>query len=472
MRLVLFDIDGTLLTARGAGRRALGRALAATYGTPGRLDGYDFRGRTDRRIVADLMTGAGIPRRRVQARMRACFDAYAVALAEEIGDGGLVRLLPGVGELVRRLGGEPDVVLGLVTGNTEEGARIKLGPTGLWPTFRAGAYGSEHSDRRRLPGLAARRARALTGHAFRPADVLVLGDTPHDVECARAFGAVAVAVATGQYSRAELAESWPDLLFDTFADVEATIRALREGAPTRVITRRGHPGFARPHPASTSGKDIRMATRTASDLDSLTDLNRDYIRSVQTSDVNRFDEILAEDFLCSNPDGSLVDRAAFLAQTAMPVKISGLEAHDVLIRIMGDFAIIHARTAGSPSPLTSRAARRDQSGHLPRSAVAPGRHLGSRDHAARADRAAVAGLHPGSRGPLPEGGDEPRDPRCRPGPHGRALLAVTGLPARSGEAGDLDAGVLQLVAPVDRGEDRGDALEWPGVGERADVDRA
>jgi ketosteroid isomerase-like protein len=89
-----------------------------------------------------------------------------------------------------------------------------------------------------------------------------------------------------------------------------------------------------------------MGTDTpgTSDLDTLRDLNRDYIRSVQTSDVRRFDEILADDFLCSNPDGSLVERDAFLKQTALPVKISNLEAQDVKIRLMGDFAIIHART--------------------------------------------------------------------------------------------------------------------------------
>ena len=80
------------------------------------------------------------------------------------------------------------------------------------------------------------------------------------------------------------------------------------------------------------------------DLELLQQLNEDYIRSVQTSDVRRFDEILAEDFLCSNPDGSLVDRAGFLAQTARPVAISNLGAHDVLVRILGDVAIIHART--------------------------------------------------------------------------------------------------------------------------------
>ncbi len=85
-------------------------------------------------------------------------------------------------------------------------------------------------------------------------------------------------------------------------------------------------------------------TIARADVDVLYQLNRDYITSVQTSDVGRFDEILAEDFLCSNPDGSLVDRAGFLAQTARPVAISNLEAHDVRIRIMGDVAIIHART--------------------------------------------------------------------------------------------------------------------------------
>lgn len=84
---------------------------------------------------------------------------------------------------------------------------------------------------------------------------------------------------------------------------------------------------------------------TGSDLDDLLDLNADYIRSVQTSDVRRFQEILADDFLCSNPDGTQVDRAGFLKQTALPVRISQLAAHDVQVRIMGDFAIIHARTS-------------------------------------------------------------------------------------------------------------------------------
>jgi len=89
---------------------------------------------------------------------------------------------------------------------------------------------------------------------------------------------------------------------------------------------------------------MRAQRVNASDIDALIELNRDYIRSVQNSDVRRFEQILAPEFYCSNPDGSLVDRAAFLEQTALPVKITGLEAHDVMVRLMGDFAIIHART--------------------------------------------------------------------------------------------------------------------------------
>lgn len=89
---------------------------------------------------------------------------------------------------------------------------------------------------------------------------------------------------------------------------------------------------------------MRTSTATSTDIATLRDLNEDYIRSVQNADVDRFDEILAEEFYCSNPDGSLVDRGGFLRQTAKPVTISDLRAHDVHIRLMGDFAIIHART--------------------------------------------------------------------------------------------------------------------------------
>jgi phosphoglycolate phosphatase len=226
MRLVLFDIDGTILTARGAGRRALAAALTEVYGTAGDIERYDLRGRTDPRIVFDLMEAAGLARPAVHERLGDCFEIYARGLAGEIGDGSGVITHPGIAELVRRLHSTPEALVGLLTGNIEAGARIKLEPTGLTPYFRLGAYGSDHVDRRQLPSLAARRAHALTGHSFAPEKVVVIGDTPHDIECARHFGAVAVAVATGQYARERLEAEQPDLLFDDFSDVEDAFAKL------------------------------------------------------------------------------------------------------------------------------------------------------------------------------------------------------------------------------------------------------
>jgi phosphoglycolate phosphatase len=226
MRLLLFDVDGTLVTTEGAGRRALARALDAVFGTAGRLADYDLRGKTDPRIVLDVLEAAGVDPATVRARLDACFEAYVRELIDEIDDGRRVTALPGIAQLVRDLESRADVVLGLVTGNIEEGARIKLTPTGLWSCFRTGAFGSDDADRRRLPSLAARRAHALTGHAFAPHEVLVIGDTPWDVDCARAFGCRAVAVSTGNYPRAELEACCPDLLFESFAEVDRVLPAL------------------------------------------------------------------------------------------------------------------------------------------------------------------------------------------------------------------------------------------------------
>lgn len=226
MRLILFDIDGTLITARGAGRRAIRRALEAVYGTCGTLDTCEMSGKTDPRIIHEVMEGGGLERDHIKERLGDFFEIYARSLTEEVGDGKDIVTMPGVVDLVRRLAEERDVVLGLLTGNIEEGARIKLTPPGLWPYFSLGAFGSDEADRRRLPSLAARRAHALHGHPFQPEEVLVIGDTPHDVDCARAFGAVAVAVATGRFTRAQLEAERPDLVFDNFADVADSARRL------------------------------------------------------------------------------------------------------------------------------------------------------------------------------------------------------------------------------------------------------
>ena len=229
MRLFLFDVDGTLLTARGAGRAALRRALERTYGTAGALDAYDLRGRTDPRIVWDVLTAAGIPGEAIEARIGDCFDAYVRELETILGDGSAVVLLPGIRELVGALSTRLDAIVGLLTGNIEAGARLKLRATGLLPHFRVGAYGSDDIDRRRLPAIARARAARLVGRDLDRECVTIIGDTPHDVDCARASGAVAVAVATGQYPEHELATCAPDLLFRDFSDVPRVLAVLTNG---------------------------------------------------------------------------------------------------------------------------------------------------------------------------------------------------------------------------------------------------
>lgn len=227
MRLFLFDVDGTLIVARGAGREAFNRALQAIYGTVTRNEAaYDFRGKTDPRILHDLMTDAGLSPREIAAREAEFYAAYVRELGAAIGDGRRVTVMPGIVELVHALGARDDAVVGLLTGNIEGGARVKLAPTGLWPSFRVGAFGSDHIDRRELPAIACARARTVVGRDFAFERVTIIGDTPLDVDCARACGARAVAVATGFHPYDDLERCAPDLIFTNFADVPRALAAL------------------------------------------------------------------------------------------------------------------------------------------------------------------------------------------------------------------------------------------------------
>lgn len=229
MRLVLFDIDGTLLSASGAGRRALGRALLDVYGTTGPIDGYNFLGGTDPQIIRDLLGAAGLSADRIAAREAQLYAHYAELLEAEVGDGSGVRLYPGVAALVEVLAASERCLTGLLTGNIEAGARIKLRSTGLWPRFRLGAYGSDDRDRNRLPAVAACRAEALAGRAFRGADTVIIGDTPRDIRCARAFDAVAIAVATGGHSLSDLTAHAPDHAFADLGDTDRVLAAIFDG---------------------------------------------------------------------------------------------------------------------------------------------------------------------------------------------------------------------------------------------------
>ena len=177
MRLILFDIDGTLIYAHGVGHRSFVRAMESVFGTAGPHDTYDWRGKTDPWILRDLMRLAGVPDDVLDARLGECFESYARFLEALLADGHPVDVLPGIDRLVRAPAAREDVLLGLLTGNVKPGAEAKLRSTGLLPFFRLGAYGSDDADRRRLPAIARERARALTGSRS-PSPTPSLSGTP------------------------------------------------------------------------------------------------------------------------------------------------------------------------------------------------------------------------------------------------------------------------------------------------------
>ena len=227
VRLALFDIDGTLLWSDGAGRRAFGAALSEVFGD---IDPGDFRfdGKTDRQIGRELLRLAGHADDRIDAGMTTLLDRYLDGLRAELASGERQsRLLPGVPELLDALEARDDVVLGLLTGNIAQGAELKLRAVGLDPArFRVGAYGSDHEHRPALPAVAQRRARERLGLEIPPRAVVVIGDTPADIECAHAAGARAIAVATGRYSVDELSEHRPAAVFHDLSDTGAVVRVI------------------------------------------------------------------------------------------------------------------------------------------------------------------------------------------------------------------------------------------------------
>jgi phosphoglycolate phosphatase len=226
MRLVLFDIDGTLLREGVAPKIAFARALRETYATTGPVGTFRFAGMTDPECVTEIMRLAGVQEEVIHQRRDECLRRYIEHLEAEMPNTDGARLFPGVRELLERLNKLDDVLVGLLTGNVLRGAQLKLRRWNLEPYFRFGAYGDDHEDRAVLAAIALDKARALTGRSFTGAETTVIGDTPKDVACARAIGARAVAVATGQVSRGDLADCSPDALLDSFENHEAALRAI------------------------------------------------------------------------------------------------------------------------------------------------------------------------------------------------------------------------------------------------------
>ncbi|HEX3529795.1 MAG TPA: HAD hydrolase-like protein [Thermoanaerobaculia bacterium] len=219
-RLLLFDIDGTLLSCGPQVRGLFKDALAEVYGTAGDCDSYHFHGRTDSRIVLDLLSGAGWEDAEIRARLPRFQKLYLAALEQGLKRDGM-RLLPGVEELLGRLAERRDLTVGLLTGNWEPGARTKLSRFGLNRFFPFGAFGSDATDRDDLPPVALERAARHAGRAFRPEETLIIGDSIYDVGCGHAHGIPVLAVATGRTSAEELEAAgaeWvvPDLTYAAF----------------------------------------------------------------------------------------------------------------------------------------------------------------------------------------------------------------------------------------------------------------
>ena len=226
-RLVLFDIDGTILLTAGAGRRAITAALAEVVGARDAFRQIRFDGKTDPQIVAELLASAGDPGPHPPDRVRGFCERYVALLERELTNPVGVTLMPGFPHILDRLESHDGVVLGLLTGNLERGAVLKLRAAGLDPDrFKVGAYGSDAPDRPDLPAIAARRAEPFFGRAPTGTEVVIIGDTPADVACGAGIGARAVAVATGSYSVTELEACGAHAVFPDLGDTDRALEAI------------------------------------------------------------------------------------------------------------------------------------------------------------------------------------------------------------------------------------------------------
>ncbi len=222
-RLLLFDIDGTLIDSGGAGLQSLKDVLQQQFGVTDDLRGVEVAGKTDTVIVHQILRKQNIAV--TEENTAAFLERYLELLASELPQRH-GRLLPGVEELLPRLQDRRQNVLALLTGNLRRGAQLKLEHYGIWDFFEFGAFADDHHDRNQLGSFAQQRARERHAIDFAAADIDVIGDTPHDIGCGKAIGARTIAVTTGSFSRAQLAAHQPDLIFDDFSNVEAVMVEL------------------------------------------------------------------------------------------------------------------------------------------------------------------------------------------------------------------------------------------------------
>lgn len=222
-RLILFDVDCTLIATLGAGVKALQEIVQRRYGKEDAFSDIEIAGRTDMAIATSILRK--YHEEPNADNLRSFFQEYLSGLERSLpqlhGE-----VLPGIREILERIKSRPDRVLALLTGNLRRGAELKLRHYGLWHFFEFGAFADDHHDRNQLGRFARERAREKHGHEFDGAQIDVIGDTGHDIACGRAFGARTIAVATGSWSFERLQKCAPDYLFQNFSEVEHVMNTL------------------------------------------------------------------------------------------------------------------------------------------------------------------------------------------------------------------------------------------------------
>lgn len=224
--LILFDIDETMVSSDGAGRRALEAAMSAVLKKPISSEGHSLSGKTDPQICREILSSQGYSDEQITESLDSIYEAYVPLLEEEVRTAREFRIHTGVVELLDRLKALPEAYLGLLTGNIERGARIKLKPFNLNQYFSFGAFGSDSHNRMDLPKVAHDRAATLFKQPFTVADIVIIGDARNDVLCAQGYGAKSVAVCTGKTPKETLVELKPNYLFDNLGDTDKVIEAI------------------------------------------------------------------------------------------------------------------------------------------------------------------------------------------------------------------------------------------------------
>lgn len=223
--LVLFDIDGTLLKVGSINRQSLIDALQQVYGTEGSAGNHDFSGKMDSVIIHEVLKCSGLGEQEIQDRFSTVKETYIDIFRQKATEED-VTLMPGITELLEALNSNENVTLGLLTGNFEQSGRHKLILPAINHYFPFGAFADDAFHRNDLPSIAIQRAEAMVNHRFLPENVVIIGDTEHDIACAKASGTRSLAVATGNYSYERLESRLPDALFSDLGDTSAVLERI------------------------------------------------------------------------------------------------------------------------------------------------------------------------------------------------------------------------------------------------------